>query len=124
MAELEGSGGGAVGKIWRKHGGGYYALLAVGTFVYLEVMSLVNSYGEAAGVRDFLESELIEAVITFGLETLLNTFLAGIWPFIWIRDMGLEIAAGSAIGGYVVWTVILAWLLARREKEYRKELGL
>ena len=124
MAELEGSGGGAVGKIWRKHGGGYYALLAVGTFIYLEIVSLVNSYGEAAGVRDFLESELFEALVTFGLETLLNTFLAGIWPFIWIRDMGLEIAAGAAIGGYVVWTVILAWLLARREKEYRQELGL
>jgi len=124
MAELEGSGGGAVGKIWRKHGGGYYALLAVGTFVYLEVKSLTESYGEAVGVRDFLESELVEAVITLGLETLLNTFLAGIWPFIWIRDMGLEIAAGAAIGGYVVWSVALAWLLAKREKEYRKELGL
>ena len=51
MAELEGSGGGTVGKIWRKHGGGYYALLAVGTCVYLAVKSLVDSYGEASGVR-------------------------------------------------------------------------
>lgn len=35
MTEIEGSGGVAAGKLWRKHGGGYYALLAVGTFVYL-----------------------------------------------------------------------------------------
>lgn len=124
MTELEGSGGGAVGKLWRKHGGGYYALLAVGTFIYLEIRSLVGSFSESAGVRDFLESEIVETLITFGLETMLNTFLAGIWPFVWIRDMGLEIAAGMAIGGYVAWSLVLAWLLARREKEYRKELGL
>ncbi|MGB1657215.1 MAG: hypothetical protein ACPHQP_07265 [Longimicrobiales bacterium] len=124
MAELEGSGGGAVGKIWRKHGGGYYALLAVGTFLHLEVKSLVDSYGEATGLRDFLETELLEAIITFGLETLLNTFLAGIWPFIWIRGMGLGIAAGAAVGGYLLWSVMLAWLLARREREFRRELGL
>ena len=35
MTEIEGSGGVAAGKLWRKHGGSYYALLAGGTFVYL-----------------------------------------------------------------------------------------
>ena len=124
MAELEGSGGGAVGKIWRKHGGGYYALLAVGTFLHLEVESLVDSYGEATGLRDFLETKLFQAIVTFGLETLLTTFLAGVWPFIWIREMGLEVAVGAAVGGYVLWSVVLAWLLARRETEFREELCL
>ena len=124
MAELDGSGGGAVGKIWRKHGGGYYALVAVGSFVYMEIQSLVDSFGEASGVRDFVESELIEAIITFGLETMINTFLAGIWPFMWASWMGLGPAAAWAVGGYLIWTVLLAALLARREKEFRKELGL
>jgi len=124
MAKLEGSGGGAVGKLWRKHGGGYYALIAVGTFVYMEVQSLVDSFFEASGFRDFVESELIEAIITFGFETLINTFLAGIWPFMWISWMGLVTAAAWGVGGYAIWTVLLAMLLARREREYRKELGL
>ncbi|MEM7414530.1 MAG: hypothetical protein AAF389_03475 [Gemmatimonadota bacterium] len=124
MAELEGSGGGAVGKIWRKHGGGYYALLAVGTFVYLEIRSLSDSFFEADGVRDFVEAELFEAIVTFGLETILNTFLAGIWPFMWWQWMGPGLAAAWAGGGYVVWAIVIAWALARREKAYRKELGL
>ncbi len=124
MAQLEGSGGGAVGKLWRKHGGGYYALVAVGTFVYMEIQSLVDSFFEASGFRDFVESELIEAIITFGFETLINTFLAGIWPFMWISWMGLATAAAWGVGGYAIWTVLLAMLLARREREYRKELGL
>ena len=124
MSEIEGSGGGAAGKLWRKHGGGYYALLAVGTFVYLEVRSLTESFFEAEGVRDFVSGEIIEAIFTFGIKTIINSFLAGIWPMIWISRMGLTQAGAWAGGGYVVWAVILSVLLARREKEYRKELGL
>lgn len=123
MAELEGSGGGAVGKLWRKHGGGYYAVLAVGSFVYLEVQSLVDSFSGASSVQDFVKSEVVGAILTFGLETILNTFLAGLWPVMWIRWMGAPTALAWAGAGYVVWVVILAWLLARREKAYRKELG-
>ena len=124
MAELEGSGGGAVGKLWRKHGGGYYALIAVGTFVYLEVRSVTESFVQSEGVEDFVRSEVLETILTLGFETFLNTFLAGIWPFVWIRGMGVEWALLWAGGGYVVWTVLLAWALARREKAYRRELGL
>ena len=124
MSKIEGSGGGAAGKLWRKHGGGYYALLAVGTFLYLEVRSLTESFFESEGVRDFVSSEIIEAIFTFGIKTIINSFMAGIWPLIWINRMGLTETAAWAGGGYLVWAVILSILLARREKEFRKELGL
>ena len=124
MAKLEGSGGGVVGKLWRKHGGGYYATLAVGTFVFMEIQSLIESLSGSSGVGDFVRSEIIGAILTFGLETLVNTLLAGIWPFMWMGWMGATTALAWAGGGYVAWTVALAWLLARREKDYRKELGL
>ena len=78
----EGSGG-AVGKLWRKHGGGYYALLAVGTLMYLEFTSLTNSIREAAGIGDFLVGELF----TFAIESIVNTLLASVWPFMWYRWM-------------------------------------
>lgn len=124
MAKLEGSGGGSVGKIWRKHGGGYYALLAVGSFVYMEIMSLTGSFLGSENVGEFVQAEMAEKLLTFGLESLLNTLLAGIWPVMWVRWMGAVPAFGWSFGGYLVWTFILAWLLSRREKEFRKELGL
>ena len=124
MSEIEGRGGGAAGKLWRKHGGGYYALLAVSTFLYLEVRSLSGSFFESEGIGDFVSSEIIEAIFTFGIKTVINSFMAGIWPLIWINGMGLTEAAARAGGGYAVWAVILSMLLARREKEFRKELGL
>ena len=124
MAELEGKGGGTVGKLWRKHGGGYYALLAVGTFVYLEVQSIIESFSQSEGLEDFVRSEVVETLMTLGVETFMNTVFASIWPFMWIRWMGLETALLWGGGGYLVWSVLLAWALARREKRYKKELGL
>jgi len=124
MSEIEGSGGGAVGKLWRKHGGGYYALLAVGTFVYLEVDALTESFFESDGVKDFVSAEIIEAIFTFGIKTIINSFIAGAWPLVWISRLGVTETVAWAGGGYAVWAVILSILLARREKQYRKELGL
>ena len=124
MTEIEGSGGVAAGKLWRKHGGGYYALLAVGTFVYLEIRALTESFFEADGVKEFVSSETLEAIFAFGIKTIINSFVAGIWPLVWISRMGLAQAAAWAGGGYVVWALILAMLLARHEKEFKKELGL
>jgi hypothetical protein len=124
MDAVEGSGGGVVGKVWRRHGGGYYALLAVGTFVYLEVQSLLGSFSSSESVQDFVQSEVLGTLITFGLETVVNTFRAGIWPLTWVTWMGAAQTLGWSIGGYVIWLVALGWLLARREKELRKELGI
>ena len=86
--------------------------------------SLTESFFEAEGVRDFVSGEIIEAIFTFGIKTIINSFLAGIWPMIWISRMGLTQAGAWAGGGYIVWAVILSVLLARREKQYRKEVGL
>ena len=112
-------GGGAIGKIWRKHGRGFYALMAVGTFIYLEATALFRSISGAESVRGFVTSELVTAA----LEAFWNTFLASVWPVVWIREMGLS-ALAWALGGYLLWAFLLAIALSRRESELRKEIGL
>ncbi len=124
MEPVKGSGGGTVGKLWRRHGGGYYALLAVGTFIYLEVQSLVGSFNSSDGVQDFVQGEIVETLVTFGFETVINSLRAGVWPITWFTWMGAAQTVGWSVGGYAVWLVVLGWLLARREKELRKELGI
>ena len=119
MAQLDGSGGGTVGSLWRKHGGGYNALLAVGTFLYMEFVDVVESVASATGVQDFITSELL----TFILDTLVNTVAASFWPLAWYMAMGIEAVYWTA-GGYVIWTILLAVALAGREKRMKKEMGL
>ncbi len=119
MTKKDEGGGGAVGKLWRKHGGGYYALLAVGTFMYLEFTSLTSSIRAAESVRGFLVSELF----TFAIESIVNTLMASFWPLMWYRWMGTE-ALYWACGGYAIWAILIAVVLSRREERMRKELGL
>ncbi len=119
MAKTDEGGGGAVGKLWRKHGGGYYALLAVGTLIYLEITSLADSVQQATSVRNFLVSELF----TFFIESIVNTLMASLWPLMWYRWLGTD-ALYWAGGGYLVWTLVIAVALSRREERMRKELGL
>ena len=111
--------GGKVGRLWTRHGGGYYALIAVGTFIYLEVVDLWSGISNSDTVQDFMVSELV----TFGIETVMNTIMASFWPFYWYVQNGLP-GLGWFVGGYFVWTFLLAVLLNRREKEMRRELGL
>ena len=115
----EDKGGGTVGKLWRKHGGGYYALLVIGTFLYLELSSLAGSIRSADSVRDFLVGE----VLSFAIESFFNGLAASFWPFMWYKWMGTD-AIYWALGGYAVWATLIAVALNRREKRLRKELGL
>ena len=119
MSKDEGGGGGAVGKLWRRHGKGFYALLAVGTFLYLEVKSLVSSAASAETMQGFVTSELT----TFFIESVINTVSASIWPWTWYRGMGVA-AAYWAIGLYLLWAILLGLALSRRERALRKELGI
>ncbi len=118
MAKKDEGAVGAVGKLWRKQGGGYFALLAVGTFVYLEIASLSSSIAEATDLEDFLVGELF----TFAIESVVNTVMASLWPFMWFSWMGVE-ALYWAGGGYVIWAVFIAMALNRREASMSKELG-
>jgi hypothetical protein len=111
--------GGTVGKLWKKHGGGYYALSAVGTFLYLEVANLVDAVAKAGSMTDLVLSELVG----FFIDAFINTFLASAWPLIWYSRMGIS-AVFWAVGGYLVWAFLLAFALSRRERQMRSELGL
>ena len=115
----EEKGGGATSKLWRKHGRGFYALMAVGTYVYLDAKDLIRGIGAATGVQDFVVSELV----TFAIEAFVNFFFASMWPVIWFRDMGLS-ALYWAAGGYALWALLRAIALDRREKQLRKDLDL
>ncbi len=115
----EEGGGGTVGKLWRKHGGGFYALMAVGTFLYLDLTNLASSIASSDGVQDFVVGELL----TFMLETVWYGFLASIWPVTWFLRSGVAGLLWAA-GSYVVWVVVIAWALDRREKRLRRELDL
>ena len=94
-------------------------MVAVGTFVYLEVVDLASGVIAADSVQGFVMSELV----TFFIESFFNTLWASAWPFYWFFQHGW-LGLGIFFGGYLIWTMALAAALDRREKAMRRELGL
>lgn len=116
MAEKK---GGKISRLWNKNGGGFYAAVSVVSFIYLETSDLIQSVQQAEDVPDFVVGELI----TLGLETIMNSFFASIWPIYWFREFGVW-TLYAAVGGYLLWVSVIAVVLNRREQALRKELGL
>lgn len=67
-------------KVWKVRGGGLYAVGWAGTFLYLEVTTILGEIVEADGVIDFFTGQLFEFVFRFLGESFMNMGLAFGWP--------------------------------------------
>lgn len=86
--------------LWQSRGGGFYGLGAVAAFVYLEVRLVVGEFAESEGVVEFLAAEIIEFILRLSFMSIVNSFLACIWPFILIDRIGIWPAVALMVGGY------------------------
>lgn len=105
--------------MWRPNGSGFYALIATLTFVHLQANAFTQHAREAwetwQGAPAIQEAEFFfflgdalwgvvaEVLIPVGLETILNTIWAGLWPMKWIGRFGLLEAAGLIAGAYATY---------------------
>ena len=74
--------------LWKARGGGYYGLGYVVTFISLEISMFFTDVGETDGVADFVSEQLMSLVFRFAFESILNSFLALIWPALLIGKFG------------------------------------
>jgi len=100
-------------RVWRTRGGGLYGLGYVLTFGYLEVRFFVTEFLQSAGVVDFFTAQLMEHVFRFGLQSMLNSVHALIWPVYvmqaW-RGWGIALLAL----GFIVFDRLLKPAVERR----------
>ena len=78
-----------LGKLWATGGGGFYGCGYVLYFLYLEALLLVEDVGEAAGVFDFLAGQLVERIMRFAVDSLINSITAFLWPIKLVMDYRL-----------------------------------
>ncbi|MEM7706384.1 MAG: hypothetical protein AAF358_12565 [Pseudomonadota bacterium] len=67
-------------KVWESRGGGMYALGFAVTFLYLEIVELISEDIPQLFSINILSSDLLEFVISFIVDTLMNTLMAFLWP--------------------------------------------
>jgi hypothetical protein len=107
-------------KVWDARGGGLYACGFVIAFVWLEFTTLVDEFSSSNGITGFFSGQLVQFLLRFTVDSLVNTVNALIWPVHFIR---FSPPWGFVILGalYLVFTYVLKkplerWLFHDAEK--------
>lgn len=91
-------------SLWKTKGGGFYGLGYVLTFIILEIRTLAGDIGSSGSVSEFVTAQLVQYVIRISFESLINAFLALLWPlYLWsqLEIWGL-VVLGMAYLGFVL----------------------
>ena len=67
-------------KIWKVRGGGLYACGYAATFAFMEVKMFVNDFLQSDSFVSFIASEVIEVVLHFAIDSIINMVKAFMWP--------------------------------------------
>ncbi len=104
-----------MGKVWQVRGGGLYATGYLVTFIYLEITTIVGEIRENSGVVDFFSEQLIEFLLRFSVDSIMNMIEAFMWPVAVIQIAPPWGAVGLGVA-FVVFSTFLQkpverWLL-------------
>jgi len=107
--------------MWQARGGGFYAVGFVLTFLYLEARTLVREVGASDGVVSFFTEQAMEFLFRFSIQSIQNTALAFVWPFLVLdawHEYGLvALAAGYLLFAYVLKDRLTEWLFDGQDNE-------
>jgi len=110
--------------LWSSRGGGFYGLGYVVTFLVLETRTLVSDVATSETVLGFIGQEVTQVFFRMAFESLLNTFLAFLWPLYvlqWLSNWGIVVLV-LGWWSYGKWAApyVEALGVRRREKVVRK----
>ncbi|MEX2125377.1 MAG: hypothetical protein WD795_15900 [Woeseia sp.] len=97
---------------WNARGGGFYACGFVVTFVFLEIKLLVTELFTSSGAAGFVFAQILQLVLRFTVDSLVNTLLALIWPAL-VLGLSVEWGALGLVAGYFAFSRFLKEPLRR-----------
>lgn len=94
---------------WLYFGGGYYGLMALGTYIHVELLEIIDFFGNYSSFSNLIDQMTFKAVIHFVIESFLNIIPAFTWFLYWpkliVMHNGwywlLSSYLGYQLGGYV-----------------------
>lgn len=95
---------------WNARGGGFYACGFVVTFIILEIRLLVTELVTSTG--DFIVQQVLQILLRFTVDSLVNTLLALIWPALLLGISPIWGTLGLAVG-YVTFSRFIKQRLTR-----------
>jgi len=68
---------------WMTFGGGYYGLLALLTFIYIEIKQITQFLLQVTGIQDFIGLLSINALVAMFVDSIMNMVKAAVWFTYW-----------------------------------------
>ena len=86
-------------SLWSSRGGGFYGLGYVITFIVLEVRTLFSDVATSDTIVGFIGQEVTQVFFRMAFESLLNSFLAFLWPLLVLQ----------ALSNWGIVVLVLGW---------------
>lgn len=77
-------------KQWAKFGGGFYGIVALFTYVVVEVIEIITMIMNVGGFIAFLRQLDLDVFINMFVEALTNFITAMVWPLYWMRRIDTD----------------------------------
>lgn len=104
---------------WLYFGGGYYGLMALGTYIHVEALEVINFFGNYSSFSNILDQMSINAVIHLIIESFMNLIPAFTWFLYWpdliVMHNGWYWLLASYIG-YQLGAFSARWYFKRNKK--------
>ena len=113
-------------SLWQARGGGFFGLGYVITFIGLQIRTFTSGIFGSDSVSDYVLQQALEFVFRICIESLINVFLALLWPaflLAWLGAWGIPILLGGYFGfERGLRPLVETWLPELRESRERREL--
>jgi hypothetical protein len=76
-----------VHKKWLSMGGGFYGVVAVLTWLFVELREILEFITSFDGIAGLIDNFSFDMLIRLFIEAIKNTFLALAWPVYWLSDI-------------------------------------
>ena len=110
-----------VHKKWLSMGGGFYGVVAVLTWLFVELQEILDFITSFGGISELVNSFSFDMLIRLFIEAIKNSFLALAWPVYWLSDIpGEYIWAWFIIAYSGYWAgsklALRQWQASREER--------
>jgi hypothetical protein len=114
---------GALLKIWRVRGGGFYGLGYVVAFAILEVRAFIGNFEGDGDITSMIVQEVVGFFFRFAGQSFLNGFIAFGWPIFVVDYLGAWglLLIGASWYGFDRW--LKPWINARVPELARQRLS-
>lgn len=104
---------------WLFFGGGYYGIMALGTYAHVELVEVYEFFRDFSSISNFIDQISFGALIRLIIDSFLNIIPAFTWFLYWPKIFVMHSGwywLGASYAGYHVGSYLANWFITRENE--------